>query len=111
MGSRAMVEDYLAQGTTEAQAGNREEARRLFAAAVRLAPNDERTWGRFYLVADTDQERIDCLQQILRINPQNETAGELLNKYTVTDQPVQPSKKNEITEKEKIIEKVKKPEK
>jgi len=106
-----MVEDYLAQGAAAAQAGNREEARRLFAAAIRLAPNDERTWGRFYLVADTDQERMDCLQQILRINPENATARQILGKQPSPEQPIQPSKKNEKPAKEKIIGRKKKPEK
>jgi hypothetical protein len=67
-----MTEDYLVQGITAVKAGNKQEARRLLGAAIRAAPNDERTWGWFYTVCINDEERIRCLKEVLRINPNNQ---------------------------------------
>jgi endonuclease YncB( thermonuclease family) len=70
-GGRDMAEDHLVQGIAASKAGNRQEARRLLSAAIRAAPNDERTWGWFYTVCENDEERLRCLKEVLRINPNN----------------------------------------
>ena len=74
-----MAEDYLTQGITAVKAGNKEEARRLLDAAIRAAPNDERTWGWFFNVCENDAERLHCVKEILRINPNNEMAKQKYN--------------------------------
>jgi hypothetical protein len=73
------MDDLLQQGVAAYKAGKRDEARKIFIVLVKQTPNDEGTWGRMYDVSNNDQERIHCLKQILRINPKNEKANQLLN--------------------------------
>jgi hypothetical protein len=82
-----MSDDLLAQGIAAVKAGNKQEARRLLDAAIRAAPNDERTWGWFYNICDNDKERIKCLNEVLRINPGNEKAKLLLQRLTIQQTP------------------------
>jgi len=69
-----MVEDFLAQGIAAVKAGNKQEARRLLDTAIRAAPNDVRAWGWFYNVCENDDERLRCVREILRIEPNNDNA-------------------------------------
>jgi len=80
-----MDENLLARGIAAVKAGNKQEAHRLLDAATREAPNDERTWGWFYNVCENDGERIHCLRELLRINPNNETATKKLNELISSD--------------------------
>jgi len=73
------VDDLLQQGITAYRAGKRNEARKNFITVVKQSPDSERAWGWMNNVCDTDQERMHCLKQILRINPKNEKAQQLLN--------------------------------
>jgi tetratricopeptide (TPR) repeat protein len=86
------MDELLQQGIAAYRAGKRDEARKLFIAALKQNRNDERAWGWMYNVCNNDTERIDCIKQILRINPNNEKASQLLAKLT-TDNSVlaQPS--------------------
>lgn len=81
------MDDFLQQGIIAYRAGNRDEARKLFAAAIKQNQNDERVWGWMYNVANNDQERKYCLQQVLRINPQNEKAKSKLNDFMELESP------------------------
>jgi tetratricopeptide (TPR) repeat protein len=83
------MDDLLQQGITLFQAGKRDDSRKLFIAAIHQNPNDESAWGWMYNVCDNDKERIDCLKQVLRINPKNEKAMRLLNKLKPVVQEVQ----------------------
>jgi len=74
-----MTDDYLSQGIAAVKAGNTEEARKLLDAAIRSAPDDIRTWSWFYDVCLNNTERIKCLKQILRINPNLEQAKQRYN--------------------------------
>ncbi|MCZ7551072.1 MAG: hypothetical protein B6D39_13225 [Anaerolineae bacterium UTCFX2] len=76
------MDDLLQQGITAYRAGKRDEARRIFIVVIKQNQNSERAWGWMYNVCNNDQERIQCLQQILRINPENEKANQLFNKLT-----------------------------
>jgi hypothetical protein len=85
--------DLLQQGITAYQTGKRDDSRKLFIAAIHQNPNDESAWGWMYNVCDNDKERIDCLKQVLRINPSNEKANRLFNKLSgrsLTNIPVPP---------------------
>jgi competence protein ComEC len=73
------MDDLLQQGISAFKAGKRDEARRLFIAAVKQNPNSERAWGGMYEVSGNDKERIYCLKQMLRINPNNKKVAQLLN--------------------------------
>jgi hypothetical protein len=77
------MDELLQQGITEYKAGRREEARKIFIAVVKKNPDSERAWGWMNNVCNTDQERIHCLNQVLRINPKNDKARQHLDRLLV----------------------------
>jgi hypothetical protein len=83
------MDDLLQQGITAYRAGKRDEARKFFAGAVKQNQNDERIWGWMYNVCDNDKERVHCLEQMLRINPKNEKANQLLSELMAADFPLE----------------------
>ena len=66
------MSDLLQQGVAAYKAGKRDEARKIFITVVKENPDSERAWGWMNNVCNTDQERIHCLKQVLRINPTHE---------------------------------------
>jgi hypothetical protein len=82
------MENLIEQGANAFKSGDRETARKNFITAVKQYPNDERAWGWMYSVCNTDQERIHCLKQVVRINPKNEKANQLLDQLTGFDFPL-----------------------
>lgn len=72
------MDDLVEQGVQAFRVGERDKARKLLLAAVKQDPNSERAWGWLSNVMDNDKERIYCLKQVLRINPNNEKANQLL---------------------------------
>lgn len=72
------MNELLQQGITAYKAGKRGEARRLFVSAVKQNPESELAWGWMYQTSVNDKERVFCLKQMLRINPDNEKTGQLL---------------------------------
>lgn len=74
------MDDILQQGITAYKAGKRNEARKIFITFIKQNPESERGWGWMYEVSVDDKERIYCLKQMLRINPKNEKANQLLDK-------------------------------
>lgn len=80
------MDDLFQQGVIAYRAGKKDEARKIFISIVKQSPGNERAWGRLYDVANNDQERTHCLKQILRINPKNEKAKQLLDaQYALND--------------------------
>jgi hypothetical protein len=73
------MDDSLQKGIAAFKAGNHQEARKFFLLALEQNVGDERIWKWNYNVAKDDSERIQYLTQILRINPKNKKAYELLN--------------------------------
>ena len=73
------MDDLLQQGISAYKTGKRDEARRMFITVVRKNPENERAWGWMNSVCNTDQESIHCLKQVVRINPKNEKARQLLD--------------------------------
>ncbi|HNQ93701.1 MAG TPA: hypothetical protein PKH47_03400 [Anaerolineales bacterium] len=84
------MEDLLQQGIVAYKAGKRIEARNFFISFVKQNPHHENGWGWMYQVSGDDKERIYCLKQMLRINPKNEKANELLIQITNSTPPLQP---------------------
>jgi hypothetical protein len=76
------MDDLVEQGINAFRGGNRDEARKLFLAAVKQNPNNERAWGWLSNTTNNDKERVDCLKQVLRINPNNEQVNQLLKSMT-----------------------------
>jgi tetratricopeptide (TPR) repeat protein len=83
------MDDLIQQGANALKSGDRETARKLLISAVKQSPNNERAWGWMYNACNTDQERIQCLKQILRINPNNEKTIALLKQLTKSETPAQ----------------------
>lgn len=84
------MDNLLQQGVQAYRAGRRDEARKVFITLVKQNQDDERAWGWMYNVCDNDKERIHCLKQMLRINPENEKANELINQLINHEPPKQP---------------------
>ncbi len=61
----------LASAIAAAKAGNKAEARQLLAQVLRNDPQNEPAWLWLSGVVGTDDERIDCLERVLAINPGN----------------------------------------
>lgn len=87
------MDELLLQGAASYKAGDLDTARRLFQEAVEKLPDNEQAWQALYNVSKTDPERIHCLEQIMRINPDNEKAHSFLlklknqNQDSLLDQP------------------------
>jgi len=82
------MDELLQQGIVAFQRGKRVEARRLISTYIKQNPNIEEGWGWFFNVCDTNKERLYCLKQVIRINPQNEKANQLIKKYSAVEQPI-----------------------
>jgi hypothetical protein len=69
-------EESLRQAIIAFHAGRKDEARRLLSRILETDPRDEEAWLWMSTVADTDEQRIRCLGQVLAINPDNAAARE-----------------------------------
>lgn len=85
------MDDLLQQGIKLYKDGKRDEARKIFINVIKQSPNNERAWGWMYDVSNVDKDRIYCLRQMLRINPNNEKARQLLNQLTAPSLTAAPS--------------------
>jgi hypothetical protein len=92
------MDELIQLGIAAYKSGKRSEARILFATFVLKNPNNEDGWRWLFIACDKDNERIDCLKQLIRINPKNEWAVQLLRIYTLPEQPVK------LPEIEKILD-------
>lgn len=69
-----LARELRQQGIAAAKAGQKDQARHLLQQSIRLEPNSEAAWLWLASVARDQRERVFCLQKILEINPNNETA-------------------------------------
>lgn len=83
------MDDLIQQGVNAFKSGDKENARKLLSAAIKQNPDSERAWGWMYNVTNNDKERIACLQQMVRINPKNEKARQILSELTGSDFPLE----------------------
>ena len=72
--SSEQARELRQQGIAAAKAGQKDQARQLLQQAIRLEPDNEAAWLWLASVARDQRERVFCLQKILEINPDNETA-------------------------------------
>ena len=104
------MDNLTKQGADAFKAGNKDEARKLLLAAVKQNPDSERAWGWLYNVTKNDKERTHCLNQMLRINPENGKVKELLDQITNYEPPLESSQnvpptnniQNQVSEKKKF---------
>lgn len=80
--------DTLQAGITAAREGrNAAEARALLQQALQAEPRSEQGWLWMSAVVETDDERRICLERVLTINPNNQTAQAGLEKLSAADRP------------------------
>jgi hypothetical protein len=94
------MDDLLQLGMAACKSGERDQARKLLATFLKQNVDNEAGWGWLFYASDTDKDRLYCLKQIIRINPQNEKAVQLLEKYTLPEQLGQSPGLDEIPERE-----------
>jgi uncharacterized RDD family membrane protein YckC len=72
------MENLLHKGIAAYREKQYDVARSFFTSAIKQNQNDERLWGWMHNVCKNDKERVYCLEQVLRINPKNEKARQML---------------------------------
>lgn len=72
------AKDLRQRGIAAAKSGDKDTARQLLQQSIRLEPNNEAAWLWLASVARDAREKTFCLQKLLEINPQNETARKAL---------------------------------
>jgi tetratricopeptide (TPR) repeat protein len=86
----ASHDDLLQQGIAAARAGQLDQARQLLAQAIKVNPRSESAWIWMSSVVGTNEQRIQCLQQVIAINPDNELALKGLKALTASVEPAAP---------------------
>ena len=76
--------ERLAKAITALRQGNRTEARRLIISVLKENPHSEAAWSWACEVADSSEERVHCLQQILNLNPDHTQARRYLTRLRAT---------------------------
>jgi tetratricopeptide (TPR) repeat protein len=66
--------DQIAFGMDLARQGYRQRARELIAKAVKADPTLKQGWWALAHLLEDKQQRIDCVRQVLRIDPENKQA-------------------------------------
>jgi hypothetical protein len=77
----------LQAGIAAAREGRRAEARALLMQALQTNSRSEQGWLWMSAVVETDTERQACLEQVLAINPHNQTAQIGLEKIKAGNSP------------------------
>ncbi len=77
--------DTLQAGITAAREGRHAEARALLQQALQADARSEQGWLWMSAVVETDDERRICLERVLTINPNNQTARAGLEKLSAAD--------------------------
>lgn len=72
--------DLVKQGIEAAREGDKARARELLEQATEIDENNEKAWFWLASVMETDEEKIICLTNVLRLNPGNEKAQTALDK-------------------------------
>jgi tetratricopeptide (TPR) repeat protein len=68
------TEQLLSAGIEALKAGDTARARELLGQAIRRNPRDERAWLWLSGAMNTDDERRQCLERVLQLNPHNAAA-------------------------------------
>jgi tetratricopeptide (TPR) repeat protein len=67
-------EALVREGVAFAQGGDRQGAARVLSRVTEEDPQNELAWHWRAFVADSDEERVRCMERVLAINPSNERA-------------------------------------
>ncbi len=77
--------DTLQAGISAAREGRHAEARALLQQALQADARSEQGWLWMSAVVETDDERRICLERVLTVNPNNQTARAGLEKLSAPD--------------------------
>ncbi len=92
MAGNSSLQEKLKAGIEAARANDKASAQRLLRQVTTGDPRNEVAWMWLASVSDTVQERRACLEQVLRLNPNNSRARDALNQIaSVTGKPVSSS--------------------
>lgn len=70
-----MTEDYLQQAIAAIKSGDKAAGKRLLIDEVlKTNPRNENAWLWMTQVADADEDRLNYLRNVLKINPDNDAA-------------------------------------
>ena len=75
-----MTNDLLNQAVAFIKAGNTEKGKQLLITVIRQNPKDENAWLWMSRCVTTAEQKRDCFERVLKINPQNQHAIEGLRK-------------------------------
>lgn len=78
-------EEELKQAVELIKAGRKKAGGRILTDILNVDPENERAWLWVTACVDSDQERKYCLEQVLRINPNNQAAQKALAKLAPTN--------------------------
>lgn len=65
------LEEMLANGIAAAKAGHLIDAQEWLVTLLQIDQYNEQGWLWLSGAADNDQDRLDCIQEVLKINPDN----------------------------------------
>ena len=71
----------LQQAIVAARAGRKTEARQMLEQILQANPGQEQAWTWMATVVETDAQRVECLQRVLAINPDNAAARKVLAQF------------------------------
>ncbi len=66
--------DIFTEAQQAMQRGEKIRARKLLSQVLYSDPRNEQAWLLMARLADSEEQVIDCLQRVLRINPDNTSA-------------------------------------
>lgn len=91
------MSETLQRAITEIRSGDKETGQRLLAEVIRNDPHNETAWLWMSSAIDSDDHRRYCLERVLAINPQNQTARQELETLgqKQASEPLQPEQQPE----------------
>jgi membrane protein YdbS with pleckstrin-like domain len=69
------MDDLTNQGIQALKGGEKDRARSLFLSALEIDADDARAWLWLSGAVESEQDRLDCLEQVIRIDPNNQAAA------------------------------------
>jgi hypothetical protein len=75
-----MIDDLLNQAVAYIKAGNTEKGKQILVNVLRQNPRDENAWLWMSRCVTTREQKKDCFERVLKINPQNQHAIEGLKR-------------------------------
>jgi hypothetical protein len=87
------MENRIERAIDAYKEGNLEQARNIILSFLKENPKNELAWTLLYKVSKNKEERIYALKQILEINPENQKARCILEKYQINVEEEKPKRK------------------